>query len=368
MVLSSEPDEINLERKPEDILEHLVLSNEPDEINLERKPEDILEHLVLSSEPDEINLEQKPEKQLVLSSEPNDINSEQKNNVNYQPNTALENIIAVADVTEEITKDVYAYNVIDVYTSNVIKSRYYIATIIEIYEKAQFNKNICKSLLHRAQSAEVAIYTLQRRKQENKEKLLSRSDTITGISKYINASSIEDKFLELMSDYDKCMEDLQFTFIISQDIQKRYDRFLNHFRENVQGTLKFVQGPLSILRQEVSIIKTQLGTDTQILAPRIDPTLLKDIEPEEPSINSNNIAVAKNFYIEPEEPLINFTKKFYTKNAIAVSCKTIMDPIRFQSQKKQGHLAILGKLGECPSILKLFWVSTIKDSITLREY
>ncbi|CAG8720644.1 17571_t:CDS:2, partial [Cetraspora pellucida] len=170
---------------------------------------------------------------------------------------------------------------------------------------------------------------------------------------------IEDKFLELTSDYDKFMEDLQFTFVIAQDIQKRYDRvslesdlaeineFLTHFRENVQGTLKFVQGPLSILHQEVSIIRTQLGTDTQILAPRIDPTLLKDIEPEEPSINSSAVA-----------------KKFYTKNAIAVSCETIMDPIRFNRRKSK----ILGKLGECPSILKFFGVSTIKDSITLREY
>ncbi|CAG8677922.1 8075_t:CDS:2, partial [Racocetra fulgida] len=211
----SEPDKINLERKPEAqndinivlyILDHLVLSSEPDEINLEQKSEvlnsletqnDInivlymLDHLVLNSESDKINLEQKLEEtqndinivlhildHLVLSSEPDDINSEQKNNVNYKPKPE-ENIIAVADVTEEITKEVY--------TSNVIKSReniscytYYtpiIATIsglikeiIKIYEKAQFNKKICNSLLDRAKSAEAAMNTLQRRKHENEEK------------------------------------------------------------------------------------------------------------------------------------------------------------------------------------------------------
>ncbi|CAG8495090.1 23565_t:CDS:2 [Gigaspora margarita] len=143
--------------------------------------------------------------------------------------------------------------------------------------------------------------------------------------------------------------------------------FLNQFSENVQDTLKFVQGSLNILHQEVSIIKTRFchpkemeptDTDTQFSAPRIDPKYLTDIDSDEKPIkavaNSSNIMVVK---------------KFYTKNAITVSCETvIIEQKEFQSQKKQGYLAILGKLRECPNILKFFGVSTLKDSSTLREH
>ncbi|CAG8495097.1 23566_t:CDS:2 [Gigaspora margarita] len=120
-----------------------------------------------------------------------------------------------------------------------------IKDITEIYEKAQFNKKICNSLLDRAKSAEAAINTLQRRKQENEEKfrsqlyynsfmkfknILEKIKNFAGevtqireINKYINASYVKDKFLELTSEYDKCMEDLHFKFVIAQDEQRRYD-------------------------------------------------------------------------------------------------------------------------------------------------
>ncbi|CAG8729920.1 36594_t:CDS:2, partial [Gigaspora margarita] len=277
-----------------------------------------------------------------------------------------------------------------------------IKEIIEIYEKAQFNKKICNSLLDRAKSAEAAMNTLQRRKQENEEKFRSQVyynnfmkfknvlekiknfagevTQIRGISKYLNASNIKDKFLELTRDYDQCMEDLHFTFVIAQDEQRRYDQeslesdleemveFLKLFSENVRSDLKFVQGSLNILHQEVSLIKTQfchskekepIDNDTHISAPRIETKFLTDIDNEEkPPIktiaNSSNIMVVK---------------KFYTKCAIAVSCETvIIEQKEFQSQKKQGYLAILGKLGECPNILKFFGVSTLKDTSTLREH
>ncbi|KAF0558605.1 kinase-like protein [Gigaspora margarita] len=276
-----------------------------------------------------------------------------------------------------------------------------IKEIIEIYEKAQFNKKICNSLLDRAKSAEAAMNTLQRRKQENEEKFRSQAyynsfmkfknvlekiknfagevTQIRGISKYLDASNIKDKFLELTRDYDQCMQDLHFTFVIAQDEQRRYDQeslesdleemseFLKLFSENVRSDLKFVQGSLNILHQEASLIKTQFChskekepryANTHISTPRIDPKFLIDIDNEEKPIKT--IANYSDIII---------VKKFYTKCAIEVSCETvIIEQKEFQSQKKQGYLAILGKLGECPNILKFFGASTLKDSSTLREH
>ncbi|CAG8569905.1 20448_t:CDS:2, partial [Gigaspora rosea] len=56
------------------------------------------------------------------------------------------------------------------------------------------------------------------------EKIKNFAEEVTqirGIS-YINANSIRD--IELTRDYDQCMEDLRFTFVIAQDEQRRYDQ------------------------------------------------------------------------------------------------------------------------------------------------
>ncbi|CAG8508129.1 12177_t:CDS:2 [Gigaspora rosea] len=92
--------------------------------------------------------------------------------------------------------------------------------------------------------------------------------------------------------------------------------FLKLFSENVRSDLKFVQGSLNILHQEVSLIKTQfchpkekepIDNETHISAPRIDPKFLQDIDNEEkPPIktiaNSSNIMMTSR--LEPK--LANF--------------------------------------------------------------
>ncbi|CAG8711266.1 20197_t:CDS:2 [Gigaspora margarita] len=245
--------------------------------------------------------------------------------------------------------------------------------IIEIYEKAQFNKKICNSLLDRAESAKIAMNTLQRRKQKNEEKFRSQSyynnfikfknvleeiknfagevTQIRGISKCLNSNNIKNKFLELTRDYVQCMEDLHFTSIIAQAEQKRYDQ------ESLKSDLDEMSERECSKRFKV-YSRTFKHSSSGDSSPRIDPKLLTDIDNEEKPIktiaNANNIMVVK---------------KFYTKCAIAVSCEILtVETRKFQSQKKQGYLAILGKLEECPNVLKFFGISTLKDSTTLRAH
>src|ERR1051325_277615 len=45
-----------------------------------------------------------------------------------------------------------------------------ISECIKIYEDAQYNKKICNSLMDRVETADLAIRTLKRRKQENESK------------------------------------------------------------------------------------------------------------------------------------------------------------------------------------------------------
>src|SRR4051794_17206021 len=49
-----------------------------------------------------------------------------------------------------------------------------ISEIISIYEDAQYNKKICNALMDRVQTAESAIKTLNRRKQENEKNFLNK--------------------------------------------------------------------------------------------------------------------------------------------------------------------------------------------------
>ncbi|RIB05818.1 kinase-like domain-containing protein [Gigaspora rosea] len=173
---------------------------------------DNLSHLILSNEPDEIHFEQK------------------KNNANYKSKsedrlfTVIDDLTTAIDATEAIKSFLPMIATI----SDLVKE------IMEIYEKAQFNKKICNSLLDRAKSAEVAMNTLQRRTQDNEEKFRSQLyynnfikfknglekiknfagevTQIRRISKYLNANSIKNKIffkiLELTRDYDQSMEDL----------------------------------------------------------------------------------------------------------------------------------------------------------------
>ncbi|CAG8700081.1 22245_t:CDS:2, partial [Gigaspora rosea] len=284
-------------------------------------------HLILSNEPDEIHFEQK------------------KNNANYKSKsedrlfTVIDDLTTAIDATEAIKSFLPMIATI----SDLVKE------IMEIYEKAQFNKKICNSLLDRAKSAEVAMNTLQRRTQDNEEKFRSQLyynnfikfknglekiknfagevTQIRRISKYLNANNEQKRYDQesLKSDLDEINE------------------FLKLFSENDQSDLKFIQRSLNIHHLEASLIESQfcypkvkepIDTDAQISAPRIDPKFLTDISSKEKPIktiaNSSNIMVVKKFYTD----------------AIEVSCEILtVEPRKFQSQK-QGYLAILGKLEE----------------------
>ncbi|UZO08194.1 uncharacterized protein OCT59_028456 [Rhizophagus irregularis] len=117
--------------------------------------------------------------------------------------------------------------------------------IIDIYKTAEYNKNICETLVGRVKLTENAIETLQRRKQRNEDKLCDDEyykafnrfiyvleeikefaadiTNIHGFRKYTNAYSVKEKFQKLTHDYDIAMKDLHFTMAIANEEQKKID-------------------------------------------------------------------------------------------------------------------------------------------------
>lgn len=121
-----------------------------------------------------------------------------------------------------------------------------ISEIITIYEDAQYNKKICNALMDRVQTAESAIKTLNRRKQENEKNFLSKEyykafvkftdvmkkikdfirdiSQLQGYKKFIHASSIKDKFNHLVDEFDTVMSDLHFTLTVANEVQREIDQ------------------------------------------------------------------------------------------------------------------------------------------------
>lgn len=121
-----------------------------------------------------------------------------------------------------------------------------ISECIKIYEDAQYNKKICNSLMDRVETADLAIRTLKRRKQENESKFrdseyykaflrfvdvmkkirsfIKDVSQIQGFKKYVKATAIKDKFHNLIKEFEAVMSDLSFTMSIANDEQRRLDQ------------------------------------------------------------------------------------------------------------------------------------------------
>ncbi|RIB21705.1 kinase-like domain-containing protein [Gigaspora rosea] len=261
-----------------------------------------------------------------------------------------------------------------------------IGEIVTIYENAQYNKKICNSLLDRAKSAEAAMDTLARRRKENEEnfrkqayyddfvkfknaleKIKNFASEVTqlrGYRKYLNANHVKEKFLTLTNEYDTCMKHLHFTMVIAQEEQLRYDHeclehdlaemneFMSQIKEGVEDNHK----QLNMIYQEIVSIQTHMhhlekktSDSIKINAPRIDPNQLQIPEPSEETKK------------RPNNP--KMLKRIYLRNSTEVACKLhdkSIDKILY-TQKSQGYLAILGKLGESPNILKFYGISNIEN-------
>ncbi|CAG8605991.1 17881_t:CDS:2 [Rhizophagus irregularis] len=169
-----------------------------------------------------------------------------------------------------------------------------ISEIITIYEDAQYNKKICNALMDRVQTAESAIKTLNRRKQENEKNFLSKEyykafvkftdvmkkikdfirdiSQLQGYKKFIHASSIKDKFNHLVDEFDTVMSDLHFTLTVANEVQREIDQKaladdiaeMTKFLERIEGGITAGNNQINTVLQEVILIKNQIETFTDI--------------------------------------------------------------------------------------------------------
>ncbi|CAG8851203.1 6498_t:CDS:2, partial [Gigaspora margarita] len=162
--------------------------------------------------------------------------------------------------------------------------------IFTIYENAQFNKRMSRSITNRILSVETTIKSLksQIKYSENfqdlqhQESFVKFQATLRKIKMFVEkvtqlrafetffcASNIKKEFIELMKEYETCMNDLKFTMIIVFNEQRRIDNDI------LTDTLvKMIKDTKASLYQEICHIKNKLE-NTKDSIQRIDPILLK---------------------------------------------------------------------------------------------
>ncbi|CAJ0906681.1 12237_t:CDS:2 [Entrophospora sp. SA101] len=272
-------------------------------------------------------------------------------------------------------------------TSNAVMEQ-----ILEIFQNAEYNKNICNVFLDRVDFALAYIKTLERKKEENQHlfrdenyyKYFVRFTTVlseiktflkdithlSGYSKYNSAKNFEEMFGNLTREVDTVMNNLKFKMIVTPEDQRLIDqKSLNEdhekmkkFWESIDGGIVVDKKQMNTSLQEVLIIKTQVESKESqesntnlIKAAQISPTNLQ--EPLYPK---------KTDFRGKKAPLL--CKKILN-DTIEVACQPITIPdetnLPADYQIVQTQLAILGKLHDSTNILRFYGLSTVEDGIVM---
>jgi hypothetical protein len=251
-----------------------------------------------------------------------------------------------------------------------------ISKIIDIYETAEYNKNICETLVDRVKLTEHAIDTLKRRKQKNEDKL--RDDeyykafnrfiyvlreikefaaditNIQGFRKYTKAYFVKENFQKLTDDYDVAMRDLHFTIAVANEEQRKLDEEalkedlaeMSKYLEKMHNDVLENKNKMDIIYYMVKHLKKHLLDDDKPIygANKIDS---RDLTSPARGRADDKRGKKPNFII----------RKIYKGQEVA--CKLTEEAIE-ASSKIQRHLEILVKLSECKHVLRFYGISKIE--------
>ncbi|KAF0409385.1 kinase-like protein [Gigaspora margarita] len=222
--------------------------------------------------------------------------------------------------------------------------------INHIYENAECNKEICLIMTNRVKTAEYAIETMMRNIEDNEENIRKKEyylafqsfinvlqkvkdytenvAKLKGYKKFLNANDVRTRYEKLTDEYNKCMNDLQFTLAIVHENQRNSDaKKVTKALTDVQAALTNLEGmkqQIDMIAQEISIIKSQKTSDVH--AHMINPNEL-----------SEPLQISKTDFRGSDQ--LPISRKFY-KGGVEVACKPIRDP----NKKLEAELAILKKL------------------------
>ncbi|RIB18784.1 kinase-like domain-containing protein [Gigaspora rosea] len=248
-----------------------------------------------------------------------------------------------------------------------------VAEALKIYENAKHNKNICASLLVRVNIAKVNVEILQLQPRicdykafyrfveilKKIKNFMNDVSNLTSWKRYAFANSVKETFEKLISEFDRSMDDLHFTMSIFNEQQRKLDQeYLNsdieemkQFLEIIAGGVTDVESKINTVIDEVQIINKKVNhlihdpnNTINLKAVKINPKELDDLPDMGTNLTKKSIV-----------------KKIYRGNDVACKFTNVIDNGSSGSQRIQAQLVILGKLKECPNILKFYGLSNVND-------
>ncbi|EXX64538.1 uncharacterized protein OCT59_015882 [Rhizophagus irregularis] len=280
--------------------------------------------------------------------------------------------------------------------------------IIEAYENVQCIKRTCGTLVNRVKAAGITIKVLMREKEKYLEnfrdenyyntflrftnclkqikKLFDDVSQLHKFIKFISSASIEEKFEEIIKEFNTCSNDLNLTIyiatqnhlnndlkILHNDMIEMY-KFLQMIECGITDTAnnnEITMNKLEIQNNEIKFIAENIVVGNERLIEMNEELdgykkvyktinyLLNMRINEQDSIRAKDIKASELQDPPKYVPLrlgsrVKIQKKVF--NAIEVACKPIPKYIFPMAQK---YLATLEKLGACPYIIKFHGLSVI---------
>ncbi|GBB84210.1 hypothetical protein RclHR1_10830001 [Rhizophagus clarus] len=247
-------------------------------------------------------------------------------------------------VDMEISNDFSSLiKVIDDLTKNIKSS----------YENIQYNREICKILIDRVSTAEIAINEIKLNKEKFSKQTYYKSfnnfinclkrisnfiNEISQLSKYksnFSSDNVKVKFQEIVSEFDSCISDLNLAMSITTKEQ------MNDYMSILHEGIRSLRSDQKSVMRELNILKFGSSFKEKLEVKQIIPSELKDTSQ----------------YVYPRmcDGVIIQKKVYHTMD---VACKPIPT---HNTESIQKHLSILGKLETCPYIIQFYGLSEVNE-------
>ncbi|CAG8772331.1 23271_t:CDS:2 [Gigaspora margarita] len=259
-----------------------------------------------------------------------------------------------------------AVDIVAIYIPIITAVKSLVKEIYQIYEDAEFNSEICLIMKNRVIKAECSVDSII--KDSNNEKKLREQSyylafksfenvlikirdfvrnvsKLKGYKKYLNATEVKNKYMQLTEEFDTCMADLHFAIDVAnkserEEEAKKVDKALDNVEKNLEkldDKVTSVDDKVTSMYENVNTIMNSielLHTKSDVHAKEINPADLYD-----PVSRIKNDIRGQVF-----RKVIN--------HVADVACKPIKDSSHYQTE-----LAILGKLSKSPYILHFYGLS-----------
>jgi hypothetical protein len=292
-------------------------------------------------------------------------------NVLEEAGIALEITGAVANVTVPFSK----------FIPLVTEVASILDQIVELYHSAEHNKRICGVLIDRVSAAEALVRNLKIRRDQNKDffnqknlillqrlvnniqqikRFVGEISQLKGLSKNVQARSIEKNFKKLCRDFDSNVATLGFSIIADSRIQAENDKkVLRQDMDDLGKYLDEIGGSITDINKDVTSVVTKLNVINSTMEQLIAENNTKSHDKSDNLFHKERLKI--NDYEDTSETRGNKVRKWIDKKyGEEVAFKYVADEEDNEEHNNnvKNQITILEKLKNRDSFLKFYGLTS----------